>query len=82
MRTDGVLHGAKRAQLGVSFGVAQLFAELGVALGLAANGGDIAADIAGGFAEAASAGDEGADFAAFGVVETRGRPRPGGFGGV
>ena len=69
MREDCALHRAERVQLGVFFGVAKLLLEVGVSLGFAADGGDRAVDVAGCFAEAAATGDEGEDFAAFGVVE-------------
>ena len=69
MCADGALHGSQRAQLGISFRLAKLLAEVGVSLGFAADGVDGAVDVFGGFAEAAATGDEGADFAAFAVVE-------------
>ncbi len=66
---DGLLHRAERAELGVGFGAAELVAEVGISFAFAADGSDAAMDVAGGFAQAAAAGDEGADFAALGVVE-------------
>ncbi len=70
---------AQRAELGVHFGAAKMFVEFGVAIGFAADGVDAAADVFCGFLQAAAAGDEGTDFAAFGVIE---RVRPAGAGAI
>ncbi len=69
MRGHRLLHRAERAEPGVVFRVVNLLLEIGVTLGFAADGADGAVDIAGSVVQAAAAGDEGADFAAFAVVE-------------
>ncbi len=79
MGAGGVLHRAQGAELGVHFGAAEMFVEVGVTVGFAADGVDAAADVFCGFLQAAATGDEGADFAAFGVGE---RAWPAGAGAV
>ena len=69
MGLGGPPQGLQRQDPAIDLGTAHLPGEFGVALGFAANGDRIAADVVGGDVDVAAGRDQGADLAAFFVVE-------------
>ena len=68
----GFAESAEGMELGLELGLAEELAKLAVLLGFAGDGTVGAADVAGGAAEAAAGGYEGANFAALDIVESAG----------
>jgi hypothetical protein len=68
----GFVQSIERDELALALSAEELAGEVVVSLGFAADGADVAANVAGGADESAAGGDEGADFAALGFIEGAG----------